>query len=314
MSSDRKRLGELTRRDFVAGAVAAGAAMTASTASANLAQEESAQAGAQASPSFAEFNAYGSDLEKMVLLRTYPIAIKMLKNDSEIPKGAVRPKRDRGEHYAACQAFAAARRQGLTLAMFLEDHWCFEPIISYGLVETPQDYLEGSASAFFIRDKEAAKKRGREMSRLPVGKYAGMVIGPLKTANYTPDLTMVYCNATQLRHLLFSLMYTNGYRVDSRLDPIGSCVHSVVPSLLTDECKVTVPDPGDYGRAMAGDDEMILTVPSARMKELMDGVYFYEKSRMGYRSYSYMMRTDFPQPPFYQEYFKKWGLDAPKPR
>jgi uncharacterized protein (DUF169 family) len=312
MCPNRKDSKAFTRRDFVAGAAVAGAAVAGSAGLANLEQAKGSQAGDRGETSFATFNTYGADLEKMMLLRAFPIAIKMLRSESEIPQGAVRPKKDRGEHYAMCQAFAAARRQGLTLAMFLEDHWCFEPIISYGLVETPQDYLDGSASAFFIANKEEARKRGRGMSRLPVGKYSGMVFGPLKRANYTPDLTMIYCNTAQLRHLLLSMMHTNGYRVTSMLDPIGSCVHSVVPSLLNGECQVTVPDPGDYERAMAGEDEMILTVPTSRLKELMDGVYYYEKANRGYRAYSYMMRTDFKQPPFYEEYFKQWGLDAPK--
>jgi len=307
MRASRKEL-ELTRRDFVAGAAAAGAAGLV-----NLAQAKDAQGGERPDSSIAQMNAYGTDLERLVLLRTYPIAVKMLKSESEIPEGAIRPKKDRGVHYAACQAFAAARREGITLAMFIEDHWCFEPIISYGLVETPKDYLEGSMSAFFVADKEAARKRGSEMTRLPYGKYAGMVIGPLKSANYEPDLAIIYCNAAQLRHMLFALMRANGYKVTTTMDPVGSCVHSVVPSLLTGDVKVTVPDFGEYGRAMPADDEMILTVPAARMKELMEGIYFYEKSRMGYRSYNYAMQLDFVQPPFYVEYFKKWGLDAPKP-
>jgi uncharacterized protein (DUF169 family) len=180
-------------------------------------------------------------------------------------------------------------------------------------VETPQDYLDGFASDFFIADKEAARKRGREMSRLPVGRYPGIVLGPLKKANYIPDLTMIYCNTGQLRHLLFSLMRANGYRVTSMLDPIGSCVHSIVPSLLTGECAVTVPDPGDYERGMAEEDEMILTITAAKLKELMDGIYYYEKSNMGYKSFGRTIKADFQQPPFYQDYFRKWGLDSPKP-
>ena len=312
MRSNRKETKGFTRRDFVAGAAAAGAAVAGSSRLAGLAQTGAAQSAGPADSPFAIFNAYGNDLERVLFLRTYPIAIKMLKSENEIPKGAVRPKKDRGEHYAMCQAFAVARRQGMTLAMFLEDHWCFEPIISYGLVETPQDYKDGFASAFFITDKEAARKRGSQMSHLSAGKYPGMVLGPLKTANYVPDLTMIYSNTGQLRHMLLCLMYNNGYQVTSTLDPIGSCVHSVVPSLLTGECKVTVPDPGDFERGMAEEDEMILTVPTAKLKELMDGVYHYEKSNRGYKSYGRLIRTDFPQPPFYQEYFKKWGLDAPK--
>ena len=257
----------------------------------------------------AALNTYGADLEKMLSLQTYPIAIKMLQNESEIPRGAVRPKKDKGEHYAMCQVFGIARRQGTTMAIFIEDHWCFEPVISYGLVEPPQDYLDGFTNSFFIADKEAAAKHAREMTRLPVGKYAGMVVGPLKTANFVPDLTMIYSNTAQLRHLLFSLRYLNGTQVTSTIDPIGSCVHSVVPSLLKGECAVTVPDPGDYERANAQDDEMILTVPAKRLKELMDGIYHFEKSGMGFRRFAYSVQPNFQQPPFYKEYFKKWGLD-----
>jgi uncharacterized protein (DUF169 family) len=308
MSPDEKELKDITRRDFIASAVVTGAATAGTAGLADLAQA----ANPQSELSATLFNTYGADLEKMMLLRTYPIGIKMLKSAGEIPPGAVRPRKNRGEHLAMCQAFGMVRRQGVTLAMFLEDHWCFEPIISYGLVEPPQDYLDGFTNSFFIANKEAARKRGKEMSRLPVGKYAGMALGPLKKVNYVPDLTMIYSNTSQLRHLLFSLMYQNGYQVTSTLDPIGSCVHSVVPSLLTGECKVTVPDPGDYERALAGEDEMILTVPTGRLKELMDGIYHYEQANRGYKAFGREMKTDFLQPPFYQEYFKKWGLDAPK--
>ncbi len=301
----------IDRRDFIKQAAVAGTIVTASDALANLAHAEQRPEGQPAGISLETFHSYGADLERLMLLKTYPIAIKLLKSEAEIPQGAVRPKKDRGEHYAMCQAFAVARRQGTTMAMFLEDHWCFEPIISYGLVETPQDYLEGFTNSFFIANKEAAAKHAREMTRIPYRKYGGMVFGPLKTANFVPDLTMIYSNTAQLRHLLFSLRYLNGTQVTSTIDPIGSCVHSVVPSLLNGECYVTVPDPGDYERAMAQEDEMILTVPTRRLKELMDGIYHFDKA-MPFRRFSYSVMPDFQQPPFYQEYFKKWGLDAPK--
>jgi uncharacterized protein (DUF169 family) len=312
VSSEGENQKGITRRDFIKETAVTGTVVAASDALAELAHAESAQAGGQGSPSLETFNTYGADLEKMLLLRTYPIAIKMLKSEAEIPQGSIRPKKDRGEHYAMCQAFAVARRQGMTLAMFLEDHWCFEPIISYGLVETPKDYLDGFTNAFFIADKDVAAKHAREMHRIPYGQYAGMVFGPLKTAKFIPDLTMIYSNTAQLRHLLLALRYKNGYQVTSTIDPIGSCVHSVVPSLLKGECWITVPDPGDYERAAAQEDEMILTVPTKRLQELMDGLYHFDKSNMPFRRFNYSLYTDFQQPPFYEEYFKKWGLDPPK--
>lgn len=312
MNSENNNRPGITRRNFIVETAVAGTVAAASSAFAGSAPTASLLGGEDAPASPAVFNAYGSDLEKMMYLRTYPIAIKMLKNESEIPKGTMRPKKDRGEHYAACQAFAMVRRQGIAMAMFLEDHWCFEPIISYGLKEPPQDYLDGFTNSFFIANKEAAAQHARTMTRLPVGKYAGMVLAPLKTAGFVPDITMIYSNTAQLRHLLFSLRYQNGRQVTSTLDPIGSCVHSVVPSILNAECQVTVPDPGDYERAGALEEEMILTVPTRRMKELMDGIYHFEKSNMGFRRFAYPVQPNFQQPPFYQEYFKKWGLDAPK--
>ncbi len=300
----------LTRRNFVAGAAAA--AVAGSTGFAGIAHAAAAQPPDQPATPVETMNTYGSDLLNMLVLRTYPIAIKMLKNESEIPKGAVRPKKDLGTHYAACQAFGIVRRRGTMLAMFIEDHWCFEPIIAYGLVEPPKDFLEGSGSAFFVQSKEGAKERSSKIALLPRGKYAGMVLAPLHKASFSPDLTMIYCNPSQLRHMLFAYMLKNGQRVTSTLDPIWSCVHSIVPSLLNGTCEVTVPDPGDFERAAVGDDEMIFTVPAGNMKEFMDGVYQYEKTGRGYRSYGRELQGDFQQPPFYQQYFKEWGLDAPK--
>ncbi len=300
----------LTRRNFVAGAAAA--AVAGSTGLANISNSAAAQTAEKSGNETETMNTYGSDLLNMLLLRTYPVAVKMLKNEGEIPKGAVRPKKDLKTHYSACQAFGIVRRRGTALAMFIEDHWCFEPIIGYGLVEPPKDFLEGSGSAFFVESKEGAKERSSSIPLLPHGKYAGMVLAPLHKANFSPDLTVIYCNPFQLRHMLFAYMHKNGRRVTSTLDPIWSCVHSVVPSLLKGTCEVTVPDPGEFERAAVGDDEMIFTVSAGNMKEFMDGVYHYEKMNMGYRSFGRELKGDFQQPPFYQQYFKMWGLDTPK--
>ena len=307
MCSMKPTLKGLTRRDFIAGTAVA--AVAGSVGLANMAHA-AVKDGAEEMTPLETMNKYGSDLLNMLALRTYPIGIKMLEDESEIPRGAVRPKKDLGEHYASCQAFALVRQRGMTLAMFIEDHWCFEPIIGYGLVEPPKDFYEGSGSDFFVQNKEAAKERNNSIPILPYGKYAGMVLAPLQKANFIPDLTVIYCNATQLRQMLFGMMLKNGYRVTSTLDPVWSCVHSVVPSLLDGECEVTVPDFGEYQRGAVTDDEMMLTIPTGKMEEMMSGVYNYDKMGLGYRSIGREIKGDFQQPPFYKEYFKKWGLDT----
>ena len=79
-----------------------------------------------------DFNRCGEELERLMRLRTSPIAVNMLEKESDIPEGAIRPYRDRGIHIAQCQAFAMSRRQKETIAMLKEDNWCFAALIAYG--------------------------------------------------------------------------------------------------------------------------------------------------------------------------------------
>ncbi|MEM0160743.1 MAG: hypothetical protein QXV94_02825 [Thermoplasmata archaeon] len=57
----------------------------------------------------------------LLRLRTFPLAIKMLKNESEIPSDAKRPLRDMGHHFDLSEGFAMSRWGGETIAMLKED-------------------------------------------------------------------------------------------------------------------------------------------------------------------------------------------------
>ena len=82
-----------------------------------------------------EFNRLGEEIEKLMLLRTSPLAVKMLEKESDIPEGAIRPKADQGYHLAQCQAFSISRRKGESVAMLKDDNWCWGPLIACGLVD-----------------------------------------------------------------------------------------------------------------------------------------------------------------------------------
>jgi len=77
------------------------------------------------------------EIERRLRLKTFPLAVKMLEKEQDIPEGAVRPKRDLGYHLATCQGFAMSRREGTLLAMLKEDMWCSESVIGLGLAEPP---------------------------------------------------------------------------------------------------------------------------------------------------------------------------------
>jgi uncharacterized protein (DUF169 family) len=242
-----------------------------------------------------EINTYGEELERILKLRTYPIAIKLLEKEEDIPEGAMRPKRDRNEHYALCQAFAMSRRQGLTVAMMKEDHWCWAPIIAYGMEKMPED----KSLIFFAT-----------FPCMEYGKYVGIVSAPLNKANFTPDVVLIYCNPAQLRSLVWVANDKEKELVKSEFYPIDSCTYDIIPPILNNEYRITIPDPGEYERAMAAEDEMIFSVPISKLESLVAGLREGEERNFGYKHFVIDMRPDFPRPPFYKKLFEMWGLDT----
>ena len=258
-----------------------------------------------------ELRGAGEALEKTLLLRTSPLAVKLLEKEEEVPEGALRPKRDRGVHLAQCQAFAMSRREGAMVAILKEDNWCWAPLIGYGLVEPPDIFLKGQLLyPNMVADPEAAKNLSETWPRLEFGKYIGILSAPLRTTHFEPDLVLIYSNTAQLRSLLLAVKYKEGCLVKSEFDPINSCLYAIVPVLNTGEYRITIPDPGEYERAMAGEDEIIFSLPKEKLAELMQGLRHFEKRGMGYTQLAMKMRPDFPRPPFYKDLYKMWELDV----
>ncbi|NLM46427.1 MAG: DUF169 domain-containing protein [Firmicutes bacterium] len=263
-------------------------------------------------PTVKECNEYGRKLEELLLLRYAPIAMKLLAREEQIPEGAVRPKKDLGVHMALCQAFAMVRRQRVCLALLKEDHWCVWPLISFGLVEfrEGEDYYDKVVTANFVEDPEKAKEFfAKSYPRLGYGSCAGMVMAPLATAGFVPDLVLVYLRPAQLRSMLMSVKYKTGELLECKLDSVDSCVHSTIPVIKSGKYNVTVPDPGEYERGLTDEDEMIFSAPGNRLAELVEGLTLLAKRGFGYRQLFMEMNADFPRPLFYNNLFKMWGLD-----
>jgi uncharacterized protein (DUF169 family) len=70
-----------------------------------------------------EWRQIGADLYHRLHLPTYPVAIKFIRDLSEIPANTVRPQNS-GQKWSLCQAFTYTRRWGWTTAMTAEDNFC----------------------------------------------------------------------------------------------------------------------------------------------------------------------------------------------
>ncbi len=251
-------------------------------------------------PGIAELHRYAEEIERMMLLRSYPLAVKMLEKETDIPEGAVRPKRDLGCHLTQCQAFTLSRRKGMAIAMLAEDQWCWGAIMAYGLVDQ--------------RIAEQFPEISEEVKKIPLlehGRYAGIVSAPLRDAAFVPDIVIIYSNVAQLNNMLHSLSFAGEGKVGTPLYPIASCSMSVIPA-LSGEYAVTIPDPGELGRGLASEDEIIFTLPLGKLRTLVEQLrMFRDEMHWGYKDHAFLeICPDFPRPDFYKRLFRACGLDS----
>ena len=108
---------------------------------------------------------------------------------------------------------------------------------------------------------------------------------------------MIYSNTAQLVNLLLAVKYMAGGLIPSEFDPIDSCVYSTVPVFLNGKYRITLPDPGEYVRALAGEDEIIYSLPADKVELLITQIISREEMKMGYRHYAFLeFNADFPRP------------------
>lgn len=235
------------------------------------------------------YHKYSEELEGILRLRTFPLAIKLLEREEDIPEGAQRPVRDFGYHLSLCQAFSRSRHVGtniygaakegvaptsVAIAMLKEDMWCPEPVIGYGLAEAPRYFLEGRTRfPATHRTLESGAAWAQAFPRLEVGKYIGVVSAPLGATNFVPDLVVIYGDSAQISLLITAALWKDG-EVDfpSRLHPSAACVRAVVPAIQERRFQFALPCWGDRTRAMAQDSELIFSAPADRLEDLLLGV------------------------------------------
>ena len=257
-----------------------------------------------------DFQRMGQELSDLLTLRYSPIALKLIYDESEIPDGSMRPYRDKNGHLAMCQAFAMVRRERKSITMLRDDHWCVWPLVSSGLVELTDEDMDYMGRMLFFSDAEKGVEFLRsgyprlESERQPVG----FTLAPLEKTDFVPDVISVYCRPAQVRSILMAVRYETGEQLRLSLDSVDSCVHSTIPVLNGQDFNLTVPDPGEYERALTDEDELIFTLRGERLSSVVKNLKQLSSAGFGYRELAMGMQYDTPRPEFYNTMFEKWGL------
>lgn len=214
-------------------------------------------------------------LKVLVNPATFPVAVKLMKDPSQIPKKARRPLRDLKVRMAPCQGAAMARRYGWTVAFAREDVGCAIAAHTYGW-ERMED-LHGPVHFLtrmdYVADEAAAVEDMRGKPCLEMGDDVGVLYSPLDRAASEPDVVLIYVNPAQLMRLIHGATQRTGRAITSRFSGrAASCTEGVIGAFLDKEPKVVVPGNGDRVWAGCQDHEMVMAIPYEKLPVLVDGL------------------------------------------
>ena len=217
------------------------------------------------------------EIRDQLRLLTYPLGIKLIKHEEEIPKDAIRPFKDMGYHLDNCQAFAMSRWGQKMVAMTKEDMWCMAPFIGFGFVEPSEEWLKGEHRAVLGISPEVRVKAVQSTAHLKVGEYVGIISASLEKCSFEPDLLIIYCDPYQLNHLLVAKNCIDGEDVNCTLSGHSSCIFAVVPVLQNRKCSVTSPCRGNRGLAMTQTNEMMFSAPIEELGDFITAFRYLDE-------------------------------------
>ena len=255
------------------------------------------------------YQEFAERFERCLRMSTYPLAVKMIEKEEDIPKLAKRPVRDLGCHLNTCQCFAISRRVGDMIAQKQEDMWCFEAALAYGFTGgNLEAYNEGLE--FFLagktrypdgaRDLATGSKWAHSFPRFEADKYVAIVSAPLARAGFEPDLVLLYINPAQLNQILAGIVFEWGENIPCEIAAHGGCVNYVVPPMRTGWFWISNPCFGDIGSAISLPDELVFSAPLAKVEPLLEGMEYRAINARGIPT-TYEMRPECWLPDPYAE-------------
>lgn len=231
----------------------------------------------------------GKSLEEILRPHTYPLAVKLVKDESEFPERTRRPE----QKIALCQALTMSRRYGWTMGITEEDSGCPAASLNYRWTSIADESImkQFLLGVGYVSDEAAVKTLLENMDRLEPGKYGGVVVSPLTRTKIAPDLILVYGNPAQTMRLIQGAMYKDGKKLKSELIGfVASCTGGIVRTFNTGEYQVVIPGNGDRVFAATYDDEMLFTIPADKAEEIITGL-------KAQRVAKYPVPVNLPMPP-----------------
>jgi uncharacterized protein (DUF169 family) len=249
------------------------------------------------------YREFGKKFEEYLRPSTFPIGIKLIKDEAEIPTTTKRPKKDLKIQNFLCQNFSMVRRYGWTMAVTEKDCVCKLARAVYGWDTITEDMASWGHQfniGLYANDLETSKKLEKHLHLLN-NEYIGLIISPLTRTKIEPDVVQIYCIPAQAMRLTQAYLYMEGGMLEfTDAGRIGSCHIGVIKTFQTDKPQLVILGNGDRVWGGAEDYEVMYSIPRSKLDIIIEGLEATHVAGLRYPIPKYMNYK-----PGFQVAFKK---------
>jgi uncharacterized protein (DUF169 family) len=220
------------------------------------------------------------ELERLLRLGTSPIAYKRLEKMAELDKIPEVIQLDRRASF--CQVTALVRRIGLTVGVTRVNlgERCAR---LNGLAPTTEKEVAWEANSFartWFANVEEARKQMAAYPLIPAGE--AVVLAPLASGKFDPDVVLIYGNPAQMMFLMNGLQFKDYERFQFFFIGEGSCADGLAQCYTTGKPALAIPCLGEREFGTVTEDEMIMALPPRMIAKAVEGLQALEARRIGF--------------------------------
>jgi len=222
----------------------------------------------------------GQEMECLLRLKTSPVAYKRLEKLDELDKIPDVMRLDRRASF--CQVPAMVRTMGLTVAA-TRKNFSERCARINGLAPTTEKEVAWEANAFatsWFANVEEARKQMAEYPLVPPGE--AVVLAPLASGKFYPDVILIYGNPAQMMLLMNGLQFKDYERFQFFFIGEGACADGLAQCYTSGKPALAIPCMGERAFGAVTDDEMVMALPPGMMTKAVEGLKALKDRGAGY--------------------------------
>jgi uncharacterized protein (DUF169 family) len=220
------------------------------------------------------------EMESLLRLKTRPVAYKRLEKLAELDKipGVIRLDRKA----TFCQLPAMARTMGLTVAA-TRGNFGERCARITGVAPTTEKQVAWEAEGFghgWFANVEEARKQMAAYPLVPPGE--AIVVAPLDSGKFYPDVILIYGNPAQIMLLMNGLQFRDYERFQFFFIGEGACADGLAQCYTTSKPALAIPCMGERAFGAVTDDELVMALPPGMMAKAVEGLKSLKSRGIGY--------------------------------